>query len=568
MLSNLPIARSAGARTFFFASVIVTLAIMFWIPHISSHGLTAIFFVLFARLDRLAALCMMLILLIGAFIFARSVAAVPGWVGKHPLAIALGTGVVLCAGSLLIYESHPLSMDEYAQLFQSEIFAHGRLTGQFPVPLLDWLVPTFFQNQFLVVSRPTGVLISGYWPTFALLLTPFTWLGISWACNPIISALTLVVIHRLALGLFHSEESAGLAVLLTVASPVFFANGISYYSMPAHLLANAVYALLLLEPTPRRALLAGIVGSLALTLHNPVPHLLFAIPWLFWVATRPRGMRLLGCLLIGYAPLSALLGLGWFWFSSGLSHASAASGGGFGAQADSLQQIANIFSLPSATLVLARTIGIAKIWLWAVPGLLILAGVGAWKWRGSSACRALAASAVLTLIGYYLVPVDQGHGWGYRYFHSAWVALPLFAAAAFTRPPETEHRVGLFENIETRTLVVACALLTLVLGVGLRAAQIRAFMTMDQQQVPAYAGTERRVVLIDASHSFYGQDLVQNDPWLRGNVIRMISHGETADATMMREQFPNMQRVYQDSHGSVWSATGASGVSDGNTKGT
>jgi hypothetical protein len=93
-------------------------------------------------------------------------------------------------------------------------------------------------------------------------------------------------------------------------------------------------------------------------------------------------------------------------------------------------------------------------------------------------------------------------------------------------------------------------------------------MTMDQQQVPAYAGTERRVVLIDASHSFYGQDLVQNDPWLRGNVIRMISHGETADATMMREQFPNMRRVYQDSHGSVWSATRAPGVSDGNTKGT
>jgi hypothetical protein len=147
MLSNLPIARSAGARDFFFASVVVTLAIAFWIPHVSSHGLTASFFVLFARLDRLAALCMMLILLVAAFISARSVAAVPGWVGKLPLAIALGTGIALCAGSLLIYENHPLSMDEYAPLFQSEIFAHGRLTGQFPVPLLDWLVPTFFQNH-------------------------------------------------------------------------------------------------------------------------------------------------------------------------------------------------------------------------------------------------------------------------------------------------------------------------------------------------------------------------------------------------------------------------------------
>jgi len=568
MLSNLPIARSAGARAFFFASVIVTLAIMLWIPHVGSHGLTASFFVLFARLDRLAALCMLLILLIAAFTSARSLATLPGWVGKHTVTIAVGTGIVLCAGSMLIYENHPLSMDEYAQLFQSEVFAHGRLTGQFPVPLLDWLVPSFFQNQFLVVARPTGTLISGYWPSFALLLTPFTFFGISWACNPVISALTLVVIHRLALKLFNSEESAGLAVLLTVASPVFFANGISYYSMPAHLLANAVFALLLIDPTPRRALFAGIVGSVALTLHNPVPHLLFAIPWICLTATRPRGMRLLGWLLIGYARLCALLGVGWFWLSSGLSHANGVLAGGFGAQVDSLQQIAHIFSLPSGTLVLARIIGIAKIWLWAVPGLMILAGVGAWRWRRHGVCLALAGSALLTLLGYFLVPVDQGHGWGYRYFHSAWVALPLLAAAAFSRPPGTEQRVGLFENLDARTLVVACALLTLVLGIGLRAAQIRGFMTMDTQQVPGYAGTERRVVLIDASHSFYGQDLVQNDPWLRGDVIRMISHGASADATMMQDNFPGMHRVYQDDHGSVWSAKGQSGASNSNAKGT
>jgi hypothetical protein len=423
------------------------------------------------------------------------------------------------------------------------------------------VIPHYFQNQFLVVSRPSGEVVSGYWPSFALLLTPFTWLGIPWACNPVISALTLLAIHRLALRLFHSEESAGLALLLTAASPVFFANGISYYSMPAHLLANCVYVLLLLEPSPRRALAAGVVGSIALTLHNPVPHLLFAIPWLLWIATRPGGVRLLGWLAAGYTPLCILLGLGWFWFSSGLAHA----GGpvtGVGAQVDSMRDIAGIFSLPSPAILLARTIGIAKVWLWAVPGLMILAGVGAWKWRRYSACRALAASALLTLVGYFLVPVDQGHGWGYRYFHSAWVALPLLAAGAFTRSPGNENRGGLFEDIETRTLVLGCALLTLVLGVGLRAVQIREFMTYDQGQVPAYAGTERRVVLIDPSFTFYGQDLVQNDPWLRGDTIRMITHGVAADATMMQGQFPEMHRVYADKYGSVWSATGVPLASD------
>jgi hypothetical protein len=87
-------------------------------------------------------------------------------------------------------------------------------------------------------------------------------------------------------------------------------------------------------------------------------------------------------------------------------------------------------------------------------------------------------------------------------------------------------------------------------------------MTNDELQVPAYAGTEHRVILIDPTRSFYGQDLVQNDPWLRDKAVRMISHGTTADATMMRDQFPGMHQVYQDGFGSVWSATVAAGASD------
>ncbi len=91
-----------------------------------------------------------------------------------------------------------------------------------------------------------------------------------------------------------------MVLLLTVASPVIFGIGISYYSMPAHLLANSLYALLLVRPTPLRAIGAGVVGSIALSLHNPVPHTLFAIPWLIWIVTRPGGVRLVGLMCLGY----------------------------------------------------------------------------------------------------------------------------------------------------------------------------------------------------------------------------------------------------------------------------
>jgi hypothetical protein len=140
------------------------------------------------------------------------------WMGEHPLWIAGATAAVLCLGAWFVYENLPLSADEYAPYFQSQVFAAGHLTGRVPPALLDWFVPKGFQNMFFHVSHLSGRVISAYWPSFALLLTPFTWLGIPWACNPILSACTIVAIHRLTILLFEDVEAAGLAVLLTVAS--------------------------------------------------------------------------------------------------------------------------------------------------------------------------------------------------------------------------------------------------------------------------------------------------------------------------------------------------------------
>ena len=94
----------------------------------------------------------------------------------------------------------------------------------------------------------------------------------------------------------------GWVVLLTAASPAFVVNAISLYSMPAHLLASACFAALLLDPTPRRLILAGAVGSLALALHNPVPHMLVASPFIAALALRPGRTRSLAALAAGFQP--------------------------------------------------------------------------------------------------------------------------------------------------------------------------------------------------------------------------------------------------------------------------
>jgi hypothetical protein len=552
-LTAAPVAQSSAARIpLFLASLLLTAAVVVWARQLPpTDALTPIFYVLFRFFDYSAGIVSVLILIVAVLVpngvWPRTLLR---WLARHPGQVAAATGLLLCIGTIVVYRNHPLSMDEYAPYFQSQVFAAGRLSGRLPPALLDWLVPPSFQDYFLNVSHATGAVASAYWPSFALLLTPFTLLGIPWACNPCISALTLLAIHRLALHLFKDQEAAGLAVLLTVASPVFFANGISYYSMPAHLLANAVYALLLVEPTPRKALVAGVVGSVALTLHNPVPHMLFALPWLVYLAMHPQRVRLLGGLAAGYLPLCLLLGVGWFAFSADIVRE--AGGPATSARWDAGAVFESAFHLPTGTVLLARLIGLAKVWLWAVPGLLLLAGAGAWKWRRDARCLLLATSALVTLLGYLFVPVDQGHGWGYRYFHSAWFALPLLAAGALQRTEAGTVSATALEADDVRAFVVACSVLTLLAGVGFRSFQIHEFIVHEQGQVPAYAGRERRVVILDTTRAFYGQDLVQNDPFLRGPLTRMLTHGADADAQMMTRNFPDMRRVFADEHGTVW----------------
>jgi hypothetical protein len=566
VLTDSPVVRSRGPRILFLAGAAVTVALLLWMHQLRVEGvlpgLTTIFYIEFAYLDYWASACELLILAAAVFIASNlPVRTLLRAVGERPGTVAAITAVVLCAGALTVYHDHPLSMDEYAAYFQSQVFAAGHLTGHFPLPQMDWLIPPGFQNYFITVSPTTGQVASAYWPAHALIIAPFTALGAPWACNPVLSALTALIIHRLAMHIFADVEAAGLALLLTVASPVFFGIGISYYSMPAHLFTNSLYALLLVRPEPLRALAAGFVGSVALCLHNPVPHILFAAPWLIWIATRPGGVRLLALMGVGYLPLCVLLGVGWFEFTNHLRSAVTQ----LAAPPDTMDRLRTVlaaFSLPTATGLLARFIGVAKIWIWAVPGLVILAICGAVRWRRNTLCLLFAASALTTLIGFLFVPLDQGHGWGNRYFHSAWMALPLLATAALFRPAGVNRTLQHvpatlalnFEDAETRSYVMACVLLTLVCGVGFRAWQMQGFMADDLNQLPHYKGTEPHVVILDPGFMFYGGDLIQNDPWLRGNEIRMMSHGRAADQQMMAQYYPTMHQVYADHHGWVWSA--------------
>jgi hypothetical protein len=400
------------------------------------------------------------------------------------------------------------------------------------------VVPRPYLDLWLYASAQTGAVVSVYWPGFALLVAPFALLGVPWACNALLASGALLLIGRLAGRFAGAPQAAGWAMLLTLASPAFSGMALGYFSMTAHLFFNLLFVWLLLE---RRLVLAGVAGSFALVLHNPWPHFLFALPWIGWVAWqdgRPALLRLIA----GYAPLTLLIGAGWWllmrkvqgelWFVP--------PGG------DLLfywqLQLTRVFTFPDGSTLAKRAAELVKLWLWTVPGLPALMLAGWWLARRQAPLRLLGLSFATLLAGYLLVWFDQGYGWGVRYLHPALGALPVLAAAALV----------MLQSEALRRYAAAAALLSLALAVPVRWAQIESFMSEHLSRRPPFEKDARQIVFVTLDYPHYTQDFVQNDPFLRSPVIFMLSRGRSADEKLLRERFPGARLTHEAPYGHVW----------------
>jgi hypothetical protein len=497
------------------------------------RNFTLIFVTLLIFFDKTAAVVGVLVCL-AALLWKRPqpLLRLVDFLDRHARAIAVGGGVAFAAGALLVYKNYPLSMDEYAAAFQSKIFASGHLSAHLPPSLVPWLIPPGFNGFFLVISPETGRGIEAYWPGFALLLAPFQLIGMPWLCNAALAGLAVLLIHKITLEVTGDRRAAGWAMLFALASSAFWANAISYYSMQAHLTANLLYAWLLLKPTNARCFAAGLTGSLALILHNPLPHALFALPWLVAIAmTRDVRPRLLP-LAAGYMPGIAV-GIGWAWLKGEILPATESAA----AVSSTLKEV---FVMPDTGLLDMRVAAVVKMWVWALPCLFYFAVLGAMRLRENRHVRLLALSAVVTFVGYLFVKLDQGHGWGYRYFHSAWGVVPILAACAMTRRSENQQGLLSFAG--------ASAVLSLVILVPLQLWQIDRFITQHLAMVPAPHRPDGNVFFIDPRGGYYLGDMIQMDPGLRSKDLLLLSRGRELDTELVQQNWPGASRC----GGTVW----------------
>ena len=216
-----------GVRATGLAQCAACVAYFFLLDRIvfSSAQFSPIFRELLTRYDLLAAWLALLICVFACW-WRRPVPILRlvDFIGQHPIGVALTTVVVLAVSAPVVYHDYPLSMDEYATVFQSKIFASGTAAAQVPPDLVDWLVVRGFNGTFVIASPETGRVIEAYWPGFALLLTPFQFLAVPWLCNALLSGLSVFLIYWITREISADRRAAGWSMLFALASGAFLAD--------------------------------------------------------------------------------------------------------------------------------------------------------------------------------------------------------------------------------------------------------------------------------------------------------------------------------------------------------
>ncbi len=156
-----------------------------------------------------------------------------------------------------VLERYTLSGDEWADIYQADLFAHLRSYGT------PRVCPGVFKNWW--VFEKSGRMFAQYTPGWPLLMAPFQRAGVVWLAGPFTFGIVAVGVARLArriAGTFGSRAArlAGLLAPLALAmSPSALLNGASLYphTMVCACFAWTVESLFAMADAPTRRATIG-----------------------------------------------------------------------------------------------------------------------------------------------------------------------------------------------------------------------------------------------------------------------------------------------------------------------
>lgn len=435
----------------------------------------------------------------------RALERVPPW----SLGLVAAGGAAL--GVDLVLHRFPWSMDEFATVFQARTFREGYLLA--PIPD-DWRgIAKAMQAYYIQFSPGNEVWMSPYRPAASLLRALLDLVSLGAFVNAGLAGLSVVLSAAVARRIWpDSREAPLMAALLLATSPQVLVLGMSAYAMPAQLAANLLWLWLLLHDTPRHHVLAALVGAFAIGLHQVNVHPLFALPFLIGMAREGkwRTVALYGAVY----GAGAMIWLGWHDLA--LAGAGVASAGNDGHPAmgsaralwylkDALKQLHPV----SLDLFLTFGRNLVRFAVWVNPALVILLVLALRARPWPPVVRRCAWAVGISMLPYTVLMPDQGHGWGYRYGHALLAALVPIAIHGWVTLSETRQRPGM------RRLVVLLTGGTLLVVLPVQLVRVEGTVRPFAAAAAFLSGRPVEVVLVDPVETWYGKDLIRNDPLLR-----------------------------------------------------
>jgi hypothetical protein len=422
------------------------------------------------------------------------------WIVDHEkralLIIALSVFAIATLGTQIVFHDYAVTADEYLADFQARIFLRGHIQAQVPDAWVDaaqTIRPTYVE-YFPSTHRWNAT----YLPVYAAMRAVFQFFKLQILLNPFLAAITLFAVYGTARNIWpDAKTNALIAVGLLASSSQFLLMSMTSYAMPAHLALNAVWLWLYSRPDRPRFFLAPFVGVLALGLHQPVFHALFAAPFLFRLVLQRKwrtsfifaGIYICGCAL-------------WLWWSMHFrTH--------FGTAA-----VEKTLRLFNPRMAIIQPMNLLLIIGWSCLATPLLAVLGAGRFlRLPPILQDATASCLLTFGFYWFFFLDQAHGWGYRYFHGVLVCFVLVAVAGFNR------LAVLLGRRRALAFVTAGILTSVLIQFPLRCLQAEAFVRPYARTSALLHAMPVNVVGIDPREAWYAADLVRNDPFLEQRPI-------------------------------------------------